>query len=410
MDERNIIVGLDIGTTKVCTAVALMRKGPNPEIIGLGIQQNRGLKKGFVVDIEQTVASIRESLNEAKLMAGVNISKATIGITGGHIASFNSSGVVSVKGLEIDQQDIERVLDAAKAVVLPSDKKILHVIPQEFCVDNIRNINDPLGMCGVRLEANVYVVTGSVSLIQNIIKCVEKTDVSVDGVLLRSIASSHAVLSQEEKEMGVLLVDIGGGTTEIAVWKNSHLIHSQIIPVGGNHFTNDLAIVLKLPYNEAEKIKIHCGRIVKKNLSEDECLKIQKILGMRFRDINLDIIESILEARAEELFKIIRNIISKKSLENSIVGGIVLTGGGALMQDLSSLGEYIIEVPVRVGHPESFGGMTGIVKGPKFATVLGLLLESQEKHADRYDDFVPGKFNILSKLSRPFRYAFREIF
>ncbi len=410
MDERNIIVGLDIGTTKVCTAIALLQKGSNPELIGLSVQQNNGLKKGFLVDIEQTVTSIRKSLNEAELMAGVNISKVAIGVAGDHIASFNSSGVVGIKGSEIDQQDIERVLDVAKAVVLSSDREILHVIPQGFFVDNIPNIKDPLGMCGVRLEANVHIVTGSVSLIQNFIKCVERTGVDVDNVILRSIASSSAALSQGEKEMGVILVDIGGETTDIAVWKNSHLVYSQIIPVGGNHFTNDLAVVLKIPYNDAEKIKIHCGKVLKQDLSEDESLKLQKILGVRFKDIDFDIIDSILKARAEELFNIIKNVISKKSLENNIVGGIVLTGGGALIQKLSALAEYIVEVPARIGSPESFAGMTGIVKGPKFATALGLILESQKKNINHYDNFVSKKLDIFGKLSGSFRSAFREIF
>lgn len=240
MNEKNILVGLDIGTTKVCTIVGTKISDTELEIIGIGTHPSHGLKKGSVVNIDKTVSSIQASLEEAKLMAGINIHQATIGIAGSHIYSFNSSGVVAIKGAEITSEDVDRVLEAAKAVVIPSDRQILHVIPREFRVDNTRGIKNPVGMCGVRLEAHVHVVTGSISLIQNLVKCVEQTGVTAENIVLQPIASSESVLSSEEKEMGVMLVDIGGGTTDLAIWKDGSLIHSQIIPVGGNHFTNDL--------------------------------------------------------------------------------------------------------------------------------------------------------------------------
>ena len=370
MDERNIIVGLDIGTSKVCTAIALLQKGLDPEVIGIGIQQNFGLKKGLVVDIERTVHSIKESVKEAEFMAGVKVKKAVIGIAGEHISNFYSSGVIGIKGKEVDKQDLVEVLNASKIVVLPNDKRILHVIPQEYCVDNIRHIKDPVGMSGTRLEVKVQIITGSVSLIQNIVRCVEKTGISVDEIVLRSMASSRAILYPEEKEMGIILIDIGEEMTDIAIWKNAYLLHSQLIPIGGNHFTNDLSIVLKIPAHEAEKIKMNSGGVLQQSFDENDYIELQKILGMRFNHINPGVIQQVLEARAEELFKIIKSMISAKFLENNIVGGVVLTGGGALIKGLPALGEYIIEVPTRIGFPDSFRGMTGVVKGPKFSTVF----------------------------------------
>lgn len=364
--EKNIIVGLDVGTTKVCTIVGATNANSELEIIGIGTHPSHGLKKGSVVNIDKTVRSIQNSIEEAKLMAGVSFSSATIGVAGSHIYSFNSSGVVAVKNGEINQDDVDRVLEAAKAVVIPSDREILHVIPQEFKVDNTTGIKNPVGMCGVRLEVHVHVVTGSISLIQNLVKCVEQTGIQAEHITLQPIASSRAVLSTEERDMGVILVDIGGGTTDVAIWKEGSLIHSQIIPVGGNHFTNDLAVALKIPHAEAERIKINHGSVLAESLNQNSHITVQGISGTKPREVKLSYVADVLGARAEELFSLLRETIEEKNLENEITGGIVLTGGGALIKGLPELGEYVIERPTKIGYPAPFGGMTNIMQNPKY--------------------------------------------
>jgi len=431
MSEKHIVVGLDVGTTKVCTIVGI-QSGSNLEIIGIGTHPSYGLKKGSVVNIDKTVKSIQHSLEEAKLMAGVEIAGATIGVAGNHIYSFNSSGVVAVKGKEITQADVDRVLEAAKAVVIPSDREILHVIPQEFRVDNTSGIKNPVGMCGVRLEVHVHIVTGAVSLIQNLIKCVEQTGVKVQHITLQPIASSEAVLSLEEKEMGVVLIDVGGGTTDIAVWKDGSLVHSQIVPVGGNHFTNDLAVALKIPHAEAERIKINHGCVLSEHINQSAHITVQGLAGIKPREIQLRSVSEVLGARAEELFEIVKNVIIEKGLTGDVTGGYVLTGGGALIQGMTELGEYILERPCKVGYPTPFGGMTNIMQNPQYSTVLGLLLEagkvdrpmakfrelsqgfsSKIKPAQRQEPIEYSESegrDLITKLSDSLRSVFREIF
>lgn len=411
MNEKNLLVGLDVGTTKVCTIVGVENPNHEIEIIGIGTSPSHGLKKGSVVNIEKTVRSIQGSLEEAKLMAGVNITKATIGIAGSHIYSFNSSGVVAVKGKEISEEDVERVMEAAKAVVIPSDREILHVIPQEFRVDNTAGIKDPIGMCGVRLEAHVHVVTGSISLIQNLVKCVEQTGIKAEHVSLQPIASSESTLSPEEKELGVVLVDIGGGTTDIAVWKDNSLIHSQIIPVGGNHFTNDLAVALKIPHAEAERIKINHGCVLKESVNQSAHITVQGIAGTKSREIKIATIAEVLGARAEEVFDIVKNILDEKELLEDISGGIVLTGGGALIKCLPELGEYITGRPTKIGYPRPFGGMTNIMQNPKYSTVLGLLIESYELRGKGIiNEKSSAQIDIMGRLSDSLKSVFKEIF
>ncbi len=380
MNEKNVIVGLDVGTTKVCTIVGVQYPDNQLEIIGIGTHPSYGLKKGSVVNIDKTVRSIQSSLEEARLMAGVEIHSVTIGIAGSHIYSFNSSGVVAIKGKEITQNDVDRVLEAAKAVVIPSDREIIHVIPQEFRVDNTTGIKNPVGMCGVRLEVHVHIVTGSIPLIQNLIKCVEQTGLTADHITLQPLASSEAVITQEEKDLGVVLVDIGGGTTDIAIWKDGSLIHSQIVPVGGNHFTNDLAVALKIPHTEAERIKIHHGSVLAENLNQSAHITVQGLTGTKPREVQLSYVAEVLGARAEELFDIILRIVEDKKLTNEVTGGIVLTGGGALIKGMPELGEYILARSCKVGYPIPFGGMTNLMQNPKFSTVLGLLIESAKRN------------------------------
>lgn len=407
--EKNIIVGLDIGTTKVCTIVGIQRPDSELEIIGIGTHPSHGLKKGSVVNIDKTVRSIKNSLEEAKLMAGVNIEKATIGVAGSHIYSFNSSGVVAVKGKEITQEDVDRVLEAAKAVVIPSDREILHVIPQEFKVDNTSGIKNPIGMCGVRLEVHVHIVTGLVSLIQNLVKCVEQTGITAEGVTLQPIASSRSVLSREEKEMGVVLVDIGGGTTDVAVWKEGSLIFSQIIPVGGNHFTNDLAVALKISHAEAERVKVHHGSVLAESLNQSAHVSVQGISGSQAREVPLSLIARVLGARAEELFDILNEQLTQKNIFDEISGGIVLTGGGSLIKGLPELCEYMTEEPTKLGYPLPFGGMTNIMQNPKFSTVLGLLLEGEEERDEHHEE-QGHSMDLIDKLGSSLKSVFKEIF
>jgi cell division protein FtsA len=427
MNDKNIIVGLDVGTTKVCTIVGLQHPNQELEIIGIGTHPSYGLKKGSVVNIDKTVRSIQNSLEEARLMAGVNITSATIGIAGSHIYSFNSSGVVAIKGKEITQDDVDRVLEAAKAVVIPSDRDILHVIPQEFRVDNTTGIKNPIGMCGVRLEAHVHIVTGSIPLIQNLVKCVEQTGIDAEHVTLQPLASSEAVLSYEEKELGVVLVDIGGGTTDIAVWKEGSLVHSQIIPIGGNHFTNDLAVALKIPHNEAERIKINHGSVLAEQLNQSAHITVQGLSGTKPREVQLSVVAEVLGARAEELFDVVRAMVEDKKLINDVSGGFVLTGGGALIKGMPELGEYILMRSCKIGFPIPFGGMTNIMQNPKYSTVLGLLLEASKRKPyvhtqgqststhrvtfSKEKESTPESNNdLIGKLSESLKSVFKEIF
>ena len=409
MNKKNtIVVGLDVGTTKVCTVVGIYNPSSELEIIGIGTHPSHGLKKGSVVNIDKTVHSIQASLEEAKLMAGVEITHASIGVAGNHIYSFNSSGVAAIKGKEIIAEDVERVLEAAKAVVIPSDREIIHVIPQEFRVDNTPGIKNPIGMCGVRLEAHVHIVTGSISLIQNLIKCVEKTGIKTESITLQPIASSAAVLSAEEKDMGIVLIDIGGGTTDLAIWKEGNLVHSQIIPVGGNHFTNDLAVALKVSHSEAERIKINHGCVLAEKLNQSARITMKGLPGMKGREAQLNGIANVLGARAEELFNIIKNIIKERRLENEINGGHVLTGGGALIKALPELGEYILERPTKIGYPTPFGGMTNIMQNPKYSTVLGLLIQATKRKP--FEDREIGQTDLIGRLSESLKVVFKEIF
>lgn len=418
MNEKNLVVALDVGTTKVCTTIGYHDEN-GFEIIGVGSHPSYGLKKGSVVNIDKTVKSIHCSLEDAKLMAGVaDVYAATIGIAGNHIYCFNSSGVVAVKSKEITQEDVDRVLEAAKAVLIPSDREVLHVIPQEFRVDSTTGVKNPVGMCGSRLEAHVHIVTGKTSLIQNMLKCVEAAGIEAKDIVLQPIASSRSVLSNEEKDLGVVIIDIGGGTTDLAVWKDGSLIHSQIIPVGGNHFTNDLAVALKIPHNEAERIKINHGSVLSERLNQQSHITVHGLSGTKSREVRLGSVAKVLGARAEELFTIIKKQIEDKNLEEFITGGYIITGGGALVKDLAELGEYILEKPTKIGYPRPFGGMTTVMQNPKFATVLGLLLEASqenmgtlaptEKTRKNMGEKIEG--DLFSRFSDSLKNAFREIF
>lgn len=413
MSTKSVIVALDIGTTKVCTLIA-HKNGQSLDILGVGSHPSHGLKKGSVVNIEKTVQSIRSSIEEAKLMAGLDsLESATIGIAGNHIYCFNSSGVVPVKNKDITQADVDRVIEAAKAVLIPSDREVIHVIPQEFKVDNTSGIKNPVGMFGSRLEVNVHIVTGKTPLIHNLVKCVEQAGLKANSIILQPLASSRSVLSQEEKELGVVLIDIGGGTTDVAVWKDGSLLHSQIIPVGGNHFTNDLAVALKVPHNEAERIKLNHGTVAASKMN-DTFVTVQGLTGTKPREVPVSMIGDVLASRAEELFFVVKDIVNERGLDHEITGGYVITGGGALVKNLAELAEYILEKPVKIGFPQSFGGMTSAMQHPKFSTVLGLLQESH--HVSRATAREEEKFeeeteiDMFDKIGRSFKNIFKEIF
>ena len=413
MEAKKVIVALDVGTTKVCTIIAAKNSG-GFEILGIGSHPSHGLKKGSVVNIEKTVQSIRASIEEAKIMAGIdNLHSASVGIAGNHIYCFNSSGVVPVKGKEITRADVERVVEAAKAVLIPSDREVLHVIPQEFKVDNTSGIKDPVGMCGSRLEVYVHIVTGKTPLIQNLVKCVEHAGLKASQIMLQPIASSRSVLTNEEKELGVCLIDIGGGTTDVAVWKDGALVHSQIIPLGGSHFTNDLAVALKIPHNEAERIKLQHGLVLPEQADPRVHISIQGMTGTRPKEVAQSVVADVLGARAEELCDVVRDILREKQLEPLITGGYVLTGGGSMIRGMAELAEYNLEKSVKVGYPRPIGGMGTVMQEPKFATVLGLLLDSgtQDNPAlierdENEDTAAP----LMGKFGTSLRSMFRELF
>jgi cell division protein FtsA len=414
METKNVLVALDVGTTKVCTLIAMESKD-GFQILGVGSHPSHGLKKGSVVNIEKTVQSIRASIDEAKLMAGIeDLYDATVGIAGNHIFCFNSSGVVPVKGKEITQQDVDRVLEAAKAVLIPSDRQVLHVVPQEFKVDNTSGIKDPVGMCGTRLEVYVHIVTGKTPLIQNLIKCVEHAGLRASQVILQPIASSRSVLTNEEKELGVALIDIGGGTTDLAVWKDGALVHSQIIPLGGSHFTNDLAVALKIPHNEAERIKVQQGLVIPEQADPRVHVSVQGLTGTKPKEVPLAAIAEVLEARAEELFNVIKDIISDKNLLPLITGGYVITGGGSMLKGLSELAEFNLERPAKIGYPKPVGGIGNAMQDPKFSTVLGLLLDTTEQ-----DNSIQVKSNdknhkdhndFMGRIGSSFKNVFKDLF
>jgi cell division protein FtsA len=414
MENKNLIIALDVGTTKVCTAIAKPLE-KNFEVIGVGSYPSFGLKKGAVVNIEKTISSIQHSLSQAKLMAGVNeIENVYVGIAGNHIYCFNSSGVIPVKGKEITAQDVERVLDAAKAVLIPSDREVLHVIAQEYRVDNTSGIKDPIGMCGSRLEVNVHIVTGKTTLIHNLVKCVEQAGLKPDKIILQPIASSLSVLSSEERELGVILLDIGGGTTDLAVWKDGSLVHSQIIPLGGSHFTNDLAYALKITHNEAEKIKVQNGSVIKDATQLKTSISTQGLTGTKPKEVELSMVSEVLEARAIELFTVVKQILKDNDLNRLITGGIVITGGGALIKGLPELAEFFFDRPVKLGYPQALGGMTSVMQAPKFATVLGLLIDARSavtiiaKNNSNEDDFT--RPNRPVKWSESIKNILKEVF
>ncbi|MFA9461412.1 cell division protein FtsA [Thiohalorhabdus methylotrophus] len=371
--ENNLIVGLDIGTSKVCAVVGTRTADGGLEIIGIGRHPSRGLRKGVVVNIESTVASIRAAVEEAELMAGCSIDAVWAGIAGSHIRGHNSQGVVAIKNQEVDEADVQRVMENGRAFALPTDQKILHVLPQEFIIDNQEGVREPIGMSGVRLEAKIHVITGAVSAVQNIIKCVRRCDLEVNDVVLEQVASSEAVLSDDERELGVCMVDIGGGTSDIAVFTQGSLRHTAVLPVGGDQITSDIAFALRTPTWAAEEIKQKYGCALTDLIKEDEEIDVPSVGGREPRKLARQTLTEIIQPRVEELFNLVQEELRRSGLEEVVASGIVLTGGSSQMEGMQDLAEEIFHAPVRLGVPEGVGGLNDVVRNPMYATGVGLV-------------------------------------
>ncbi|HBG46886.1 MAG TPA: cell division protein FtsA [Deltaproteobacteria bacterium] len=369
----NIIVGLDIGTTKICAIVGEKTRD-GVEIIGIGTHSSRGLRKGVVVNIESTVDSIRKAVEEAELMAGCEINRVYCGIAGSHIRAFNSHGVIAIKNREINQADIDRVIEAAQAVVIPPDREVIHVIPQEYIVDDQEGIQEPMGMIGIRLEVKVHIVTAAVTSAQNIVKCANKAGLDVADIALQQIASSEAVLNPDEKEIGVVLVDIGGGTTDIALYHGGTIKYTTVISLGGNQVTGDISVGLRTTASEAEKLKRENGCAMTAMVSRDDCMEVQSVGGNTSKTVSRYMLCEIIEPRIEEIFQLVKREIMKSGYENLVSSGIVLTGGTAAMEGITELAEQVFNLPVRRGLPIGITGLVDVVKSPMYSTGVGLVL------------------------------------
>ena len=379
----NLIVGLDIGTSKVVAIVAEVNEENEIEIIGLGSCRSRGLKKGVVVNIESTVQTIRSAVQEVELMAGCNVHAVFTGIAGSHIRSLNSHGIVAIRDNEVTAGDVERVIDAARAVAIPADQKILHIIPRDFIVDGQEGIREPVGMSGVRLEAKVHIVTGTVSAAQNIIKCVRRCGLEADDIVLQQLASSYSVLTEDEKDLGVCLVDIGGGTTDLAVFTNGAISHTAVIPIAGDHVTNDIAVALRTPTQSAEEIKVNSACALAQLANSDETVEVPSVGNRPLRRMSRQNLAEVVEPRYVELFSLVQAELRRSGYEKLIVAGIVLTGGSSNMQGVVELAEEVFHLPVRVGAPQYVSGLVELVRNPIYATGTGLLLYGRSRQQDR---------------------------
>lgn len=374
LKRNDLIAAIDFGTTKICVIVG-QKTGEGIEVVGLGKQPSLGIRKGLVVNIPATVEAIQKARETAELMAGCPIDKAYLGIAGTHIKGINSSGVVAVKNKEVSAEDIDRAVDAARAIPIPADREIIHVIPQEFTVNDQEGIRDPIGMCGVRLESKVHIVTGTIASSQNIVKCASLAGIQVSDIVLESLASAEAVLNSDERELGVALVDIGGGTTDIAVYVRGGVVHTGVIPMGGNHITNDIAVGLRTSVQHAENIKIQSGCAMTSLLHEDQSFQIPAVGDRKGREVSRSVLTKIIEPRVEELFSLISQELTSCGFKQQIASGVVVTGGGALLEGMPELGEFILEMPVRRGTPQGIGGLLETVSSPIYATAVGLILQ-----------------------------------
>jgi cell division protein FtsA len=400
--DRNLIVGLDIGTSKVVALVGEIRSDNSIEIIGLGSHPSRGLKKGVVVNIESTVQSIQRAVEEAELMAGCQINSVYAGIAGSHVRSLNSHGIVAIRNKEVTAEDVDRVIDAARAVAIPADQKILHILPQEFIIDNQEGIREPVGMAGVRLEAKVHIVTGAESAAQNIVKCVQRCGLTVEDVVLEQLASSYAVLADDEKELGVCLVDIGGGTTDIAVFSGGAIRYTAVIPIAGDQVTNDIAVSLRTPTHHAEEIKMKYACALSQLAHADETIEVPSVGDRPPRRLARQTLAEVVEPRYEELFQMVRMELQRSGYEEVIAAGVVLTGGSSKMEGAVELAEEIFHMPVRLGSPQHITGLADVVRNPIYATGVGLLLYGRENYvrSSRRDAPIVSQINVRNVWER----------
>ena len=379
-DLKNLIVGLDIGTSKVVAVVAEVLPDGRHEVIGLGQHESKGLKKGVVVNIEATIASIQAALEEAELMADCKIRTVYTGIAGSHIRSFNSRGMVAIKDKEVTAADVARVIETARAVNIPTDQQFLHTVSQEFVVDNQEGVREPIGMSGIRLEVKVHIVTGAVSAVQNIVKCIRRCGLEVSDLILQPLASADAVLTEDEKELGVVLIDIGGGTTDIAVFTEGAIRHTAVIPIAGDQITNDIAMALRTPTLEAEEIKIRHGVAKQILVDPSETIEVPGLGDRGPRTLSRQMLAAVIEPRVEGLFALALQVVRESEFEEVLSSGVVLTGGTSLMPGIAELAEDIFLKPVRVGVPQYSGQLADVVKSPRYSTAHGLLAEAKKQY------------------------------
>jgi cell division protein FtsA len=384
--KEELIIGLDIGTTKICVIVAEQTEN-GIDIVGIGTHPSRGLRKGVVVDIDATVDSIKHAVEEAELMADYEITSVYAGIAGSHIQAFNSHGVVAVKDREVREGDVKRVIDAAKAVAIPMDREVIHVIPQEFIIDDQDGILEPLGMSGVRMEAKIHIVTAAVSSAQNVVKCANKAGLNVMDIVLEPLASAEASLQDDERDLGVCLIDIGGGTTDVAVFADGSIKHTSVLGLGGYHISNDIAVGLRTPFEEAERIKKKFGVAAARYLGSDDIISVPSVGGRRPRQVSRKILCEIIEPRVDEILSLARRSLINAGLESRIPSGVVLTGGCSALEGLLDLAEEIFEAPVRPGLPTDVGGLQDVVRSPMYATGVGLaLFGASQAHSGRHQN------------------------
>lgn len=406
--EKNLIVGLDIGTSKVVAIVGEITVDGQIEIIGLGSHPSRGLKKGVVVNIESTVQSIQRAVEEAELMAGCQIHSVYTGVAGSHIKSINSHGIVAIKDREVSEMDLDRVIDAARAVAIPADQRILHILPQEFIIDEQEGVREPIGMSGVRLEAKVHLVTGAVGAAQNIIKCVRRCGLEVDDIILEQLASSYSVLTEDEKELGVCLVDIGGGTTDIAVFTDGAIRHTAVIPIAGDQVTNDIAVALRTPTQYAEEIKIKYACALRQLANADETIEVPSVGDRPPRKLSRQTLAEVVEPRYDELLGLVQAELRKSGFEDVTAAGIVLTGGSSKMEGVADLAEEIFHMPVRLGKPQYVSGLADVANNPIHSTGVGLLLygERHQNSGTRYFSTDRGMKGLWNRMKNWFQGNF----
>jgi cell division protein FtsA len=408
--RERYLVGLDIGTSKVAAIVGEMMDDGSLGIIGIGVAESKGIRRGAVVNLEAAVDSIKHAVEEAELMAGVEVDNVHIAISGPHIKGFNSRGVIAVAGKnrEITRDDVRRAIDAAKAVALPSGREILHVLPQDFVVDDQDGIGAPVGMTGARLEVNVHIVTGGTTATHNVVACVNRAGISVVDTVIAQLAASEAVLTPDEKELGVALVDIGGGTTDLAIFERGSLWHTGVIGIGGDHFTNDIAVGLRTPIPDAEKLKRKCGCALSSIVDEDETMEVASVGGRKPRLMARRVLSEILQPRAEEICHQVWDEIRRAGYEKSLNSGIVLTGGGAILEGLPELAEQIFDLPIRRGLPVGVGGLADHVNNPEFGTAVGLVLYAQRNHVSEMGRMVGA--GAFGRVAGRLRGLFKEFF